>query len=272
MAEHIVKLTGEDLPRAGDVEVIVASGPQKGARYSVRPKDHATCHGTGRIVRVVQNGKVTQGIPSVCDCIRRPVEREVGPKVELDARWLTPEQRQEARRSRLDGELRDAQTALEEALRKRDQAVQACVDGASSARARIVVTQQTEQACADALQEQVDTLAAERVRVRRVQDAFEAAKLALEHARLTVQATEKRLESRRKERENAQDTALKLDKEAERIRERSEHATRIEALRRAVAKIEAEIAKPAALPPAATTANAPVSPPAETPAAGAEAA
>jgi exonuclease VII small subunit len=241
VSEHIVKLSENEDARDQDVLVVVMSGLQKGARYSVRPKDHATCHRTGRTVRLSRDGKT--GVPGVCDCIVRPVEREVGKGVGLEAQWLTPEQQAKARRGRLDGELRDARTALEELLQKRDQTVAACVDGAAAARGKALEFRERELQQAAAIGVTRDELAVSRVRLAQAEEALKAARLAVEHGSLTLKAAEQQVEGQGRQRAAALDTAAKLEREAERIRERGEHASRIEGLRRAVAKLEAEIAK-----------------------------
>jgi chromosome segregation ATPase len=171
------------------------------------------------------------------------VEREVGKGVGLEAQWLTPEQQAKARRGRLDGELRDARTALEELLQKRDQTVAACVDGAAAARGKVDEIAQGEQSIREHLELLRDTLRADTERLHEAEETLKAAKLAVEHGRLSVRDAEQSLEHLGRVRASTLDTATKLEREAERIRERGEHASRIEGLRRAVAKLEAEIAK-----------------------------
>jgi len=259
MSEHIVKLQDQQAARDGDVEVLVTSGVHKGDRYSVRPKDHVTCHRTGRTVRLSQGGR--SGEPAVCDCVVRAVEREAGKGVAFEARWLTPEQKQEARRARLAAELVEAQTALAEQLTKRDLAVQQCADGAAAARTRADQAAQMEQGIRERLEQERDGLAAAKAAVAQAEEAVKSARHAAEHARLSVQASEQSLESWVRTRVGAQDTALKLEGEAERLRDRSEQAGRIEGLRRAVTKLEAEIEKGQADEAARRESDAPVESP-----------
>lgn len=222
-------------PVEGEVEAIIKDGPRRGKRFAVKPKDHAACHRSGRII--------FDGKPDVCKCISRPVEKECGFKTEYDVTYGTPETRNKARRARLELELTRSRTALTEAMEQRDATITTAREGISAARTRAAVLSGSIAEQNRTLELLKDDQQSADTKLAGLRNDLKVAELVAEHATLLVKEAQERLDVDEKALAGAVDTGQKLEGHVVYLEQKSEQASRINGIRRSIARAEEELKK-----------------------------